>query len=129
MFCNISFWIIILNHLANFTRVVACGWSRSMDLELESESHETISLIKVSDSSIHEFSRILKDIRHILSGRLQFIIGHVFREANNCANILIKMGACGSSRLCLWEAPPFKLSTLLFTDFTSMVYLLGVSLS
>lgn len=94
----------------------------SMDVELESNSLNTISLIKVSDFSTHEFGTIKENIKHIQSRTPQFSIGHIFKEANSYADILVKMEACSSSHLCLWEAHPIGLSMSLFDDFTSTVF-------
>lgn len=70
-----------------------------MVLELELNSLEDVNSIKVSDTSTHEFGTIIEDIKHILFERPKFTFEHIFREANIYANILTKMGACGTSRL------------------------------
>lgn len=92
--------------------------------EFESNSLETANLIKVGDTSTHEFETIISDIRHMLATRPSIVVRHVFRETNSCAYTLAKMGARDTICLCLWKAPSLKFYLMLRADFTSTVFVI-----
>lgn len=93
-----------------------------MKLEFKSDFFEIVNFIKARDTLTHEFETIIDNIRHIFATRLLTAIRHDFRKANNCANTLVEMCVHGTTRLSLWKVSPPKLSIILLTDFTSMLF-------
>ncbi|KAF7805808.1 ribonuclease H [Senna tora] len=50
-------------------------------------------------------------------------ISHVFREANQCADVLAKMDSRNDIRLCIWEEPPREVALSLLADALSVSFL------
>lgn len=57
----------------------------------ESDSFELVKLIKNVNTSMHEFDTIIEDIRYILARYPMIRVSQVFHEANQCADIFVKM--------------------------------------
>lgn len=63
--------------------------------EIESNSLEAINLIRYESFSMHEFSIIVDDIKHVMSRNNKILIKHILREANQNVDILVKIGLMG----------------------------------
>ncbi|KAF7830946.1 ribonuclease H [Senna tora] len=74
-------------------------------------------------ASLHSFGNIIADIRHLLATHPGYRISHVFREANQCADVMAKMGSCNDIRLCIWEEPPREVALSLLADALSVSFL------
>ncbi|KAF7812868.1 ribonuclease H [Senna tora] len=106
---------------------IRCGLSIGRDrgivnLLVESDSLEAVNLISMGDSSFHSLGNILEDIRQLSSSFGKISFRHIFREANQSADFLAKLGLQGSVKLTLWEDPPSGLALALLADSLSTCF-------
>ncbi|KAF7813252.1 ribonuclease H [Senna tora] len=80
------------------------------ELVVEVDCLEAISLIKDEDISRHQLGSLIQDIRVISNSFARIRFKHVYREANQCANGLVKLDSQNSLPFTVWEAPPSAIS-------------------
>ncbi|KAF7814237.1 putative ribonuclease H protein At1g65750 family [Senna tora] len=91
-------------------------------LLVETDCLEALNLISKGDISTHHLGVIINDIR-VLSSRCESIsFKHIFREANQCADGLAKIGSKGRHELCVWENPPTEISLALLADLAAICF-------
>jgi len=103
------------------------GLSLAADMGIEdlvcfSDSQLYVNLITGAVSKFHAYAVLIQDIKDLLASR-NFNIFHTFRERNQCADFLAKLGA--SSHVCFLEhqSPPHDLVSLLWNDAMGTAFL------
>ncbi|KAF7808414.1 Retrovirus-related Pol polyprotein from transposon TNT 1-94 [Senna tora] len=91
-------------------------------LMVEVDCLEAINLIKDEDISRHQLGSLIKDIRVISSSFTNFRLKHVYREANQCADGIAKMGSQNSLPFTIWETPPSAINLALLADSSASVF-------
>lgn len=90
---------------------------------METDSLEMIHLISKGDGTTHALGVLIDDIRKLLSNSPGYRFVNIFREVNQCVDLLIKMGSRGFyNLLCISDEPPQATSLLLLDYVTSTVF-------
>lgn len=81
-----------------------------------SDSLETVRLVLDGVSVHHREANEIKMIQRLIAMPWQVQLHHRWRESNQCANYLAKMGAHSDEHMVRLEVPPTGLSALLLAD-------------
>jgi len=85
------------------------------DLVCNTDSQLSVNLIKGDTSKYHAYVVLVQDIKDAMGSR-NFIIQHILREGNQCADFIAKLGASSNSKFVLHPTAPQDLLSLLATD-------------
>ena len=89
-----------------------------MEVELDAKSIvDAVSNPKYSNIFASSF---MDDCRHLVKQIPQTCFKHCFREANQCADALAKMGGFQYANLTVFEIPSVDISSLLDSDFNGL---------
>ncbi|KAF7842623.1 putative ribonuclease H protein At1g65750 family [Senna tora] len=91
-------------------------------LEVESDCLECIKLIKQDVGATHQLGIILQDIRELMKPFESISINHIFREANQCADGLARIGSKNAGMKSTWELPPSEIRLALLADAADTVF-------
>ncbi|KAF7835723.1 Ribonuclease H [Senna tora] len=91
-------------------------------VEAETDALEALHLIKHADITMHTFGPLIADIRLMLAAHPNFKLSHVLREANQCADIMAKIGSHNETRHCIWEDPPREALLALLADSLAIAF-------
>ncbi|OIT21312.1 putative ribonuclease h protein [Nicotiana attenuata] len=94
---------------------------RLLPLEVEIDAKEVITLL---DNQTSRYSNLILDCRYLLGTLHDPVVTHAYREQNNVADNLAKLGSTMplAAALCIFSRPPFSVSNQLLADqrgFTS----------
>ncbi|PNY07026.1 ribonuclease H, partial [Trifolium pratense] len=81
-----------------------------------------INLIKGPNINYHVYAVLIQDIKELIS-QSNTTICHTFREENNCADCLAKLGASSDSNLTIHASPPAGLLDILRNDAAGTFFL------
>ena len=84
---------------------------------------EVVRLVLHEFSSFHRYLAIIKDIQALLAKDWLCVLHHVYREGNQAADFLARLGAEVVHEERVWEYPPVGLEHLLFADFAGVAHL------
>ena len=99
------------------------AWSLGfLDDNCEVDCLEVLRLINEQASVFHWYDPSVRDIKALYGRNWRCQVHHVYREANQVADFLVKLGA-GMSANCDWEELPPSLLLLLHADQKRVVYL------
>jgi len=85
------------------------------DLVCYSDSQLSVKLITGDVSKYHAYAVLVQDIKDIIASR-NFAIQHTFREGNQCADYMVKLGASSDIRFLLHSTAPQDLLGMLRND-------------
>jgi len=82
----------------------------------------TVNLIKDDLNHFHVYVVIIQNIKDLMSSR-NFSLHHSFREGNQCADFMTKLGGLNDVELSIHSFPPEDLLPLLRTDELGALFL------
>ncbi|KAF7831938.1 ribonuclease H [Senna tora] len=99
------------------------GGMTAGNIVLETDSLEAIRLIERNNISCHAYSAIIEDIQLMLRANPRWKITHIFREGNQCADFMAKLGSASDDDYVIWDSPPDGIGHLLLADRMSTLFL------
>ena len=91
-------------------------------MECEVDCEEVVRLINLPPNH-HAYAAIIRDILIILNSDWECSIKHVFREGNQAADYLAKLGASSDEGDHVWNSPPAGLGVILLADAVGVQHL------
>ena len=75
-------------------------------LEVELDAKVIVELLNGSNCPNRNYSPLLNDCRYLLARLVQVRVGHIYREANQCADLLAKRGCTMQENFVVFDSPP-----------------------
>ena len=88
------------------------------NLEIEMDSTVTVKLLHSTNSPNAFLSSIVNDCRYLLERFEAYTLKHIYREANECADILTKTGCDQHSDFLLYTGAPAHMLKALNFDIS-----------
>ena len=120
--------------IGHTTSVVAEWWALSdgqnlaiqlgiSQLEIELDAKMIVEMLKSTNCPNRSFTTLPCNYRCLMARFRQVLVGHVFREANKCANLLAKKGCSLMENFVVFDTSPFdELNVLLEADRNGLYY-------
>ena len=89
----------------------------------EVDCYKIIRLLHASSFEFHIYEPIIKDIRRFLAFNWTYYVHHVYREGNQVADFLAKLGTSSVGGEQLWDRPPGGLEPILLTNAVGVLHL------
>ena len=94
-------------------------YARSLDfwrVELHVNSVAVVNILNFGGYNIPDGRSLVMKIRRMLDMDWEVVVNHIYREANQCADALAKLGGSLDANLVLFDACPPQFSHLLAAD-------------
>ena len=91
-------------------------------VECEVDCEEVVRLINKPPNR-HAYTAIIRDILRLLNFNWEYSIKHVYREGNQVADFLAKLGALYDEGDHVWNSPPASLGVILLADAAGVQHL------
>ena len=110
--------------LLGLRRGLILAWNIGFRLGVcEVDCYEIIRLLHASSSEFHIYAPIIRDIQRLLAYNWNCSVHHVYREGNQVADFLTKLGASSVGGEQLWDSPPVGLELILLADVVGVLHL------
>ena len=73
---------------------------------MELDAKVIVELLNGAECPNQSYSLLLNDCRSLIARLLQVRVGHVYREANQCADLLAKRGCSMMENFAVFDFPP-----------------------
>lgn len=93
-----------------------CKERRYGAVQCYSDSRNTIRMVQEGVPIQHQEANEVAAIKHLLGQDWQVQLTHTYREENQCADYLAKMGATLDKTLTVLQHPPVGMESLLLAD-------------
>ena len=89
----------------------------------EVDCYEIFQLLHASSSVFHIYESIIRDICRLLANDWRCSLQHVYREGNQAADFLVKLGASSVGGEHLWDRPPVGLELILLANAAGVLHM------
>ena len=100
--------------------LILCLQLQVQAFEIKLDAKSVIHLLSNNEVSMANYAPIIDDCRKLLNQLPFWKIQHCYREANACANALVRKAVSLQQEFCILDSPPVGLSYLLIHDLSSL---------
>ena len=73
---------------------------------MELDAKVIVELLNGTKCPNRSYSPLLNDYRYLIARFVQVQVGHIYREANQCADLLAKRGCTMEENFVVFDSPP-----------------------
>nr|POE69125.1 putative ribonuclease h protein [Quercus suber] len=100
--------------------LILCIECEAHAVEIELDASTAISLVAGNVNTNGDLSGLIDDCKELLLQLPQVKLSHCFKEANFCADALVRLGSASSDIFYIFVTPPPAISQLLFSDMMGL---------